>query len=504
MTFTSWTDNSPRNGAPRGAPAGRVRPQYTPRDVPVLLWRERWLMLAVFLVIVVGGVLFALSLKTDYASYSSLLVRLGEEYVYQPQVGDAARGTVPENDQVIQSEVEILSSDQLKAEVIEHIGLRTLFPKLADTVDHAPRERQAAARQTAISSAVAAMAKRLKVDTAPGTPVIRLTYSADDPQLSALTLNTLVDQYLVYRRSILVDRSQPLDDQRRAFEARLAQADAAYENFLGSNNIGDFETEKASLAQLQASLQQQKYAADSQLSDRQGRLAALTAQAQQLAPEVGLYRDVDHTAQDKLSTLKLQREDLLSRYRPDAAPVRDLDAQIATLQAGIGQGGLQGDGARRMGINPVYQTVESDRIQLTAEVAALTQSSQALSHQIDEVTDRQLRLAQLQPQYEGLTRDRDLLQNSVRDYTVKTEETEAAAAIARQGDDNISIVERATPAVLGKSLKHPVMVLAVLLAGFTALCAGLVRVFLRPGLPTAASAGRTLDLPVLATAGVKS
>ena len=33
---------------------------------------------------------------------------------------------------------------------------------------------------------------------------------------------------------------------------------------------------------------------------------------------------------------------------------------------------------------------------------------------------------------------------------------------------------------------------------FTALCAGLVNVFLKPGLPTATAAGRTLDLPVLA------
>jgi uncharacterized protein involved in exopolysaccharide biosynthesis len=355
-----------------------------------------------------------------------------------------------------------------------------------------------------MSSAVMAMTKALKIETALGAPVVRLTFTNADPVVAAPTLNALVDQYLVYRRSILLDRSQPLEDQRKAFEARLAQADAAYENFLGSNNIGDFETEKASLAQLEASLQQQKFAADSQLSDREGRVAALTAQVQQVAPEVGLYHDLDHTAQDRLSALKLQRQDLLSRYRPDAAPVRELDAQIASLQTAIGGGDLQTDGVRRMGLNPVYQTVEADKIQLTAEVAALRQSSETLARQIQEVNDRQLRLAQLEPQYEGLARDRDLLQSSVRDFTVKTEASQAAAAIARQGDDNISIVQRATPASQGKSLRRPVMILAILMAAFTAACAGLIRVFLRPGLPTAATAGRTLDLPVLATAGVKS
>ncbi len=41
-------------------------------------------------------------------------------------------------------------------------------------------------------------------------------------------------------------------------------------------------------------------------------------------------------------------------------------------------------------------------------------------------------------------------------------------------------------------------------ARFTALCAGLLRMFLRPGLPTAQAAARTLDLPVLAAAPLKA
>ena len=53
------------------------------------------------------------------------------------------------------------------------------------------------------------------------------------------------------------------------------------------------------------------------------------------------------------------------------------------------------------------------------------------------------RLDQLEPQYQGLARDRDVLSNNVRDFTVKEQETQAADSIARQSNDNISIVERA-------------------------------------------------------------
>ena len=499
MTTAHWPPQSPNAAPLRAGEPARVRVRYDAADIAALLWQDLRFMAAVFLVIAALGLVFALTLKTAYPAQSSILVRLGQEYVYQPSVGDAARGAVPENDQVVQSEVEILSSPQLKQQVIQQVGLASLYPDLAQAMDRAaPGDRQAV-----MSKAVGAMEKSLKIDTAPGAPVVRISFTHSNPVVAAQTLNTLVDAYVRYRATVLLDRTQPLEDQRKAFEARLAQADAAYEDFLGSNNIGDFEAEKASLAQLQATLQQQKFAADAQLKEKQGRLAALNAQTAQVAPEVGLYHDIDHQAQDKLTELKVQRGSLLSRYRPDAQPVKDIDSQIASLQRGIGDGSLQGDGARRVGINPVYQTVQADRLQAAAEVAALQQSSKVLAQQIDQVTERQLRLAQLEPQYQDLSRDRDVLQNNVRDFTVKEQQSQATAAIARQSNDNISIVQRATPPVQGKSLKRPVMVLALLFAAFTAVCVGLVRAFLRPGIPSAAAAGRTLDLPVLATAAAK-
>jgi len=383
--------------------------------------------------------------------------------------------------------------------VLERLGLAHVFPALGAGYDTASPDQ----RQAREGKAVVAMERNLKIATTPGAPVIRLDYVDHDPQLAAQVLNALMDEYLIYRRAILLDPTAPLEEQRKAFEARLAEADEAYESFLGSNNIGDFETEKTSLAQLQATLQQQKYANDTQLADRQSRLAALSAQSGGLPAEVGLYRDVDHTAQDKLSQLKVQREDLLSRYRPDAQPVKDIGDQIATLERAIGAGSVQGDGARRVGLNPVYQTVQTDRIQLTAEVAALKQASATLGEQIGQVTERQLRLAQLEPRYQALSRDRDVLSSNVKDFTQKEQETEAADAIAKQSNDNIAIIERAVTPAQGKSLKAPVALLSLILAAFAAVCAGLARGLARPGFPTPASAGRTLDLPVLATAGLK-
>ncbi|MBS0410836.1 MAG: lipopolysaccharide biosynthesis protein [Proteobacteria bacterium] len=494
-----------RSSSAAGQGDWAARPRYALSDLPTLLWRERMLMLAVFLVIFFVGAAFALTLKRAYPAHSSVLVRLGQEYVYEPRVGDAARGAVPETGQVLQSETEILGSDGLKEQVvlalIKRFGWAELDPKHPKAYDNISEAK----RQTLRSQAVLAMGRSLKIETGTDTPVIRLTYTDTDKDRAALVLNTLLEQYLIYRRSVLLDpMGAALEDQRRSFQDRLDRADAAYQTFLTSNSIGDFDAEKTSLSQLQSQIEQQQYATETQLKERSGRLAGLNTELARVTPEVGLYRDSDNTAANKLLDLKLQREALLSKYRPDAQPVKDMDAQIAQLQAAVSSGRAQGQGVARTGVNPVYQTLQTEKLQLAAEVNALQQSLATLQQQSEQLTQRRLRLADLEPQFQSLSRDRDVLQSNVKDFQIKEQQSQAARAIASNTNDNIRIIERATPPVQGKSLRMPVIALSLMFAGFSALCAGLLRMFLRPGLPTPASASRTLDLPVLGTAPVKA
>jgi uncharacterized protein involved in exopolysaccharide biosynthesis len=477
-----------------------MRPKYVLVDVPAMLWRERRLMLTVFVGVALVGAAFALSLKTVYSAHSSVLARLGQEYVYEPRVGDAGRGAVPDNDHVLQSESEILGSDAVKLEAVRRLGVARLSPGSA--------RAYAAASQTARGRMEARLAdgvgRALKIETAAGDPVIRITYQNRDPQLAALVLNTVLEAYLSYRRSVLLTPTAgALDGQRRAFEQRLAEADAAYQDFLANNHIGDFATEKASLSQLSGQLEQQQYATQSSLREKSGRLAAIDAELAGLPPEVGLYHDADVTASAKLADLRVQRESLLARYRPDAQPVTELDAQIATLAAGIAAGRTQTRGPERTGANPVYQTFQTEKLQLGAEIAALRETAAVLSEQMNELTERRLRLARLEPQYQSLDRDRDVLQSNVRDFTLKAEQSQASEEISKATNDDIRIVERATAPLHGRSLRGPALILAVLFAAVSAVCAGLARSFQRPGVPTPASAGRTFDLPVLGAAPLK-
>src|SRR6202041_782980 len=90
-----------RRPEPSEAEDWAPRARYPVSELPALLWRERGLMLAVFRGLAAIGVASALTLQTMYPAHASVLVKLGQEYVYAPPSGDAARGATPPNDEMV-------------------------------------------------------------------------------------------------------------------------------------------------------------------------------------------------------------------------------------------------------------------------------------------------------------------------------------------------------------------------------------------------------------------
>lgn len=474
-----------------------ARPRYGLGDLIALLWRELWLMILVFVLVFTIGAAFALTLPRTYTAGASLFVGLGREYVYQPAVGEAGMGATPQADEVVQSEAAILNSTELKRRVVEAVGAQTFVPDL-------PRNAGAPERVAAEQMAVQALAGGLEVGIAPASGIVQLSFEHRQPEVAARVLNAVIDEYLDYRREVFRDVTTPLlRGQREAFEDELAEADAAYEGFLRTNNIGDFETAKLALSATYQSVFTERMSVEALLTQTNGRLATLRQQLATIPPEIALQQDLNISAQDQILTLRTEREQLLSRYQPDAQPVRDIEARIAQLQDYVATGTAVGPREMRVGPNPMWMELESQRIQTEAERDSLVSRRATLEQQLGELRARQARLTDLESRNATLAGRREVLTTSIREFTTRETQSRAASSLAQNGADNITVIERAAPPSRGASLKAPALVLAFLFAGFTALCVGLVRVFTRRGFSTPGSLGRTMELPVLAVAPMK-
>ncbi|MGA9659124.1 MAG: GumC family protein [Asticcacaulis sp.] len=470
-------------------------------DIIALLLRELWVMLLVFAVIFGIGVAVALSMHSSYTAGASLLMQLSKNYVYEPVAGDAARGATATIDQVVQSEVEILNSTELKRRVVEKLGYKVILP--SDPSYWTPKNE--ADKADAEKTAIKVIQDGFETSTAPQNNVVRLSFKHEDARSASLILNTLIDEYQVYRQEVYTDSTGPLlQKQKDAFDARLAEADKSYQEFLAQNGVGDYQTAKATYAKISDQITTDIYAAQTQLATDKAKLSEVNANLRNMNPEMSLERDLDLTVPNKIFALQQQRQDMLTRYLPTARPVKDLEAQIAALQSMMDNGRGIGEATHKMGVNSLYQSLMSQKLDLEADIASVSGRITLLNQQGVQVMTKLQGLMGLEAKYNTLSTERDALQESIKTFTQRIQENQASQEMAKGSDDTVRVVEKASMPDKPKSLKRVILILSFLFGGFTALCAGLLRVYTRKGFFNAEMASKTLDLPVLAQARVKT
>ncbi len=447
-------------------------------DVALMLWRERLLMLIVFLaafaLLAAGAFLL---LEKTYTAHTSLLVRQDEAYAYNPMIASEAGGSALGIEQIIQSEASILRADTLKRRTLESLGLRTVYPDLANAYIEAPSNE---ARERVMAQAMRRVSSNLSVSVAPGSPNIEVRFRHSRAETSARFLNALVREYLAYRPDVLQAFSpEGYQEQREEYEARLAGANAALEQFLTANEIGDFESYRLSLQQRQTEVDAGLYAARADLEQSRAQLGSLRTRIAQLPAEIDQY--VENDATGRLANLMIERVDLLSRYTEEAPPVVEITQRINELSAFIASGGTEGAGTRRTGPNPVRQELQGVELQLTGQAAALDRRVAELTRQRNQLQQEQIRIQGLAPQFERLNRDLTALQTTVNAIATRQEASRAQRELAAAALDNVTIVQPAMTPDRASSLRRPALAGAFIVAGILAVLTGLGRGLMRGG-----------------------
>ncbi len=466
-------------------------------DIAAMLWRERWLVLAVAGAVCALGLAAALAAPRTYTARAELLVRLGEEYVYQPMSGNAAAGATPDMQAVVNAEMRMIGSGAVVRHAIETVGLERLYPDIAASGGSQARKIAAAER---------AFARALSVETAPQTPAIGLSYQHKNAEIAAAALNALIESYFQHRREVLVGGEyEALANQTQDLGQRAARANAALAAFLTENGIGDFESEMAALAARAGDIETQLLDAQTRRGEAEARAAALRTRLSQEPEQIELYSESD--ARRELVQAQVEREQLLSRYQDDAMPVREVDRRIAQLQAFLAGG--DPPTITRRGVNPVRQEIAGQLYGMEAEARAQRGREAALIQQRQDVHARLRSMQQLEPTFRQLQREKTILESSTQSFATRAEEARVRSRMLGESSDTISTVQRADVPTQGKSLRWPIMIVTLLIAAIVSCAAGLSRGLLRRNYPTPSSAARALGAPVLAvmprvrTAGAK-
>ncbi len=478
-------------------------------------------MLFIFILISASGIFFAATLPTHYVAVSRLFVSLSEEYVFRPRVGGEVFNNVPELEELIQTEIELMHSpivieravqtfgmealypgqyakasdipETLRAEVTEE-GISQLYPKLRDDFARARNDAEA---YIVAEAALNRMQRGFTAFATPKQSVIQTSFKHPDAARASTFLNRLLSEYLAYRGTIFERTgSSSLEAQRLRFETDLAVVEDAMRQFLAVHDIADFDAERAALQTLYATIEAAILTNETRQSQLNGQIEVLRSQLSRTPIEINLF--VEDSSSQSLTNLELEREDLLTRYTEESQTVQDINARITRAREYL-DGQDRTLGTIRRGRNPLHQQIQSNLSSISSEAEATRQQYAELTRQAADIRVRQQRIVDLEPEWQKLVRERTLLEASVRDASTREVEARTLAEIAAQDSDNIRILEEARQPVRGQSFKLIVAIISILFGAFCALIVGLLLALTRKGFATPKSLERTLGLPVVTT-----
>jgi uncharacterized protein involved in exopolysaccharide biosynthesis len=226
------------------------------RELLTFYYKNRCRLLLAFCLPFILAVEISFIPAPRYKATSVLTVRMGSEYVYQPEVGSAPntqQNSIPfERDEIFKAEVAILSSDDLHKEVVKELGTYTLFPELSE---------DAAASQSsdlALSMALKKFNKQLDVNLEKESSVITVSYDDKDPDHAVKAIDLLLQLYMEKRKSLYLEPRVEMA-KTHAAEARrhVLAAENALEAFKHSHEILSFESERQALITQRSEIQRQ-------------------------------------------------------------------------------------------------------------------------------------------------------------------------------------------------------------------------------------------------------
>jgi uncharacterized protein involved in exopolysaccharide biosynthesis len=321
----------------------------TLRDALVIAFKYRRRALSV-LVGMVGLAVAACVLMTPiYASTCSVMVKLGRELVYRPEVGvnnNVAAPPVIDKEEVIASNVAIMTSRDILERAITTIGIERLYPDLVDPPEYVKAIGGAIAtvagalgielgHEALIEQAMRKFLKRLKVEPVKKTNVIEVTFEHPDPALAAQVANLVVDYF---KQKTLAVYSDPnlgfLERQVADDRAALLDAEAKLAAYRQEHGVYQLADQINLLLRQRIELDTSLKGLSSRVEELLGMVTSLKGHRRTVPATIPLYTEnerykvLDDT-QSQLLSLRLRERELESKFNDSYPMLVDVRAQIA-------------------------------------------------------------------------------------------------------------------------------------------------------------------------------
>jgi len=465
------------------------------RDFLTIFFKRRTMILSIFFSTVVITTVVTLFLPTMYEATSTLLVRMGREYLYRPEVGGDKSPMVSINQgQMVDSEIALLTSRDLVKKVITSLTVQTIYPDLVGKP---------------LENAVMRFQKNLTAIGGNKTTMIEVSFQHKDPRIAAKAVNLLVDLYKEKHLQVF-NGSDPsfLDKQLDSYEKKLKESTDNLESFKRKNQVFSPDEQRTLLLNQRSELDTELKSAINNVEALQRRLVSLKGLKKEVAADSTLSSSAERDrvvdeSKSKLFTLQLEEQELLKKYKEENRLVQNVRNQIKIVKGFVAEQEQPGSSKTGKG-NSVYLDMERERVRTVADLSSEQAKIGTMKGQMAQIDGELQVLEQRDKEMQNLKSKTDIMAKSYQTYAEKKEESSISEDMNRNKMANVSVVQTAEiPVNPVKSKKRRNLAMGLGFGAAVALGLAFLLEFTSQVFSTPESAEKYLGLPVLATIALK-
>ena len=472
------------------------QPLPTMRDIVAVLFRQRRVLLISFALVFIAVAISGIWIPKYEAQMKILVLRQRSDAMVSTS---ANAPTQFNSDQVseedLNSEVELLNSDDLLRKVVLTTGLAGLG-----------REAESRVSDRQVATAVRTLSKSLKIEPVRKTNVISVRYQARDPEMAAKVLNALASAYM--EKHLEVHHSSNefkfFDQQVKQYKQGLDQAQERLTNYTRGSGVVSAQLERDSALQQADAFDSTARQAQTALLETEQRVRVLQAQLSSMKPRMTtLVRTSDNPQllqqlKSTLLNLELKKTELLTKYAPTYRLVQEVDQQIVETKSAINSEENKPIRDQTTDQDPNYQWVKAELTKAQSDLSGLKERAAAASAFAEKYHRQAQTLGQDMVEQQNLQQAAKTEEENYLLYVRKREEARIGNALDQRGILNVALTEPPLVPALPKRTPLSVAFLTLLLAGTFSVSTAFVFDFMDPTFRTPDELAGYLGAPVLA------
>jgi len=460
------------------------------RDVLFVIFKRLKMIIAVFIITVVTVVIGIMLAEPVYESSARLMInRSIPESVLKvaPWMPITRRFELEEE---INSEIELIRSRAVAEEVVHRLD------QLSQEAAPGPEEARPAAAppQTPEEgeekrlARVMAIQRGIEAEPVKKSDVIQISFRSTDPRRAMEVVDAVADAYIGYRTTIYRSSGAVdfFDEQIEVAGENLDQLESALKDYRQQEALLSYEKQQVILLNKLNEFETSLTAVRKDIISTESKLAKVReywdSPLQPLVPSLEIREEtIIAEMHDRLITLRMSLNELLTRYTEDHREVRSLREEIALAEADLKQE-----------VGRVIDLQETSLSALRAEEEALRSTVNMLYTEVKSLPEKELTVSKLQRAIDNHKQVYSMLM-------LKREEARVSEASDRR-ITNVSVISPATmPGKPVKPQKGLLLFVGCLIGIIGGFGLAFVLEYMDHSLRTAEDVEHYLHLPVLAS-----